>query len=322
MTSSFVTLQRIAVCALLGASAPSAAQTFTLAGFVDDGDAAADGLFTFAFALVDDTGTLWSEEQPNTVVVGGVFVVDVGAATPLPLSIPSGAALQLTIDDDALPPMPLGALVTASVAARATQAALVDVAERVDGHAAGELATVAGLASAPGVPVAFANLVEVPADLADGDQGTVVASTAGGVVLDAAGTLKLEAVPGDRLQAGSVTAAKLPAGAVTSRHVVDGSLTGAQVADGTLPRTRLAAPVTAREVRTRAVFRVDNPVCSLALGTLTTSATCLSDPCTSTVVINGTSVPITGRLTCGSPSLCLSSQTTCPNTAIGQLVQP
>lgn len=299
---------------------PVRAQSFTLTGFLDDGAVAAEGLFTFAFALRDADTTLWSEEQSGVVVVDGVFAVDVGSAVPLPRAVPSGARLFVTIDGDELPPVSLARLARAARATTTVDADTATNTARLNGLSSSSFVTADALARPGGAAVPFAVLADVSGDLADGDNGTVVTATSDGVVL-VDGVLSLSAVPGDRLAARSVTSATIPDGTVQSRHVVDGSIGTLQVAAGNILRATLAGDVTDREVRSTPVFRVDAVGCPVERGFLTRSSTCVPTACTAVIVINGFDTLVSGRTRCDGTG-CIAGTPTCPNTPLGSLVRP
>lgn len=309
----------LAIVPVFATASPARAQTFLLTGVVDgvDGPVAA-GPLSFSFELVDGDAVVWTEEQAAVDVVGGVFAVDVGSAAPLPSSVPATARLRITVDGDALPTVSLAHLARAARAARAATTPHATETERVQGHVAADFVRPDALAVPGGPFVGFDHVIGVPPALADGDDGAVVASTAGGVVLDGAGRLALANVPGDRLADGSVTGARLQNSAVGTRHVVDGTITGSHVSDGSLGRAQLDADLTAREVRTREVFRVDDVACSDTIGTLTTASSCAPPSC----VVNGLLV---GRFVCGT-STCERPvrlpPPTCANTPVGSLVSP
>jgi hypothetical protein len=316
---SVVVVVAACVVAILAGAAPASANTFLLTGVVEaDGAPVSSGPLPFVFSLVDGATVLWSEEQPAVDVVDGVFVVDVGAANPLPPSTPAGVRLRIVVDGDELSTVPLARLASATRAARAATAPTAPTTTQLQQRSADAYARADALALPGGAAVAFGNVTGVPADLADGDDGTVVSGTGGGVVLGADHTLGLQDVPGDRLADGSVTGARLPAGAVGAREVADGVVTGALVVDGTLTRSKLAADLTEREVRTKAVFRVVDVACEDELGTLTTKSTCSPSSCKAL----GQPDKV---LACGSTTTCTSvilGLPSCANTAVGALVQP
>lgn len=298
------------------AALPAAANTFLLTGVVEDAAGPVPaGPLPFVFALVDGPTALWTEEQPAVDVVDGVFVVDVGSANPLPLAVPAGVTLRIVVDGDELPSIPLARLGSANHAARAATAPTATTTNELQQHPAADFVRIDALAAAGAAAVAFSNVTGVPADLADGDDGTVVTSTGGGIVRGENGALGLQDMPGDRFADGSITGNRLPAGSVGPRVVADGTVTGGHVADGALTADDIA-DVTERELRTTPVYRVDAVGCEAALGTMTTASTCAPSLCND-VLINDK------RLQCGNASSCKSPlNTTCPNTPVGALVLP
>jgi hypothetical protein len=301
------------------ASPAASAQTFLLSGALDDADGpVAAGPLPFVLQLVEDDAVLWAEEQPAVDVVGGVFVVDVGSATPLPSLVPARARLRITVDGDELPLVPLAQVARSARASRAATTARAAEAERLQGHAAADFVGPDALAT-PGVPfVGFDHVTGVPAALANGDDGPVVTGTAGGVVLRADGTLALENVPGDRLGVDSINGGHLLTGSVGTRQVADGTVEGSHFNGRQLTRGELDADLTTREVRTRQVYRVDDIACTAALGTLTTQPDCAPTPCTP--VLNAP-----GQLACGTGNCGLPigfPRPRCANTPVGHLVRP
>ena len=290
------------------------AQTFVFAGALDDSDRPADGLFTIDFELIDeDSNVIWSEQQANVVVVGGVFAVDVGANAPLPNEIPGRSRLVMTIDGDELPPVPLARFASAIGAFRAGQAASSPTTLALNGVTAVEAATREGLLAAGGTPVAFANITGVAASVRDGDQGTDVASTSADFAVSAR-TLSLATVNGSRLAAGAVTGARFSTGALGAAAVQDGAITGAKVANGSLAPSRLSVDVTAREVKTATVYFVAAG-CAGA-NNLTDARTCRTQSCS----LNG---GVGGSRSCDGNSCVLTRVTNpliCSNEIVGELV--
>ncbi len=256
-------------------STSAAAQTFPFAGALDDGDRPADGLFTFELSLLGPADVvLWSEEQVNVVVADGVFAIDVGANTPLPPTIVGTARLAVTIDGDALPPVPLARMVAANRVARATASTTASTTSLLGGRSAADVVTRESLIAVGGQPVAFANITGVPASVLDGDQGTDVTATSVDFAISAR-TLSLATVNGSRLAQSAVNGMS---GTLNSGQVADGAVTGAKVADGSLGRAQLEADLTAREVKTANVFLV--PAGCEFPGRFTTASSCLRRSCT------------------------------------------
>ena len=266
-------MKRFVVSLLLAAS-PVAAQSFLLAGHLDDGDAPASGSFAVSLALTDGADTLWTEEQTGVIVVDGVFAIDVGAAEPLPLSVPGRARLTVVIDGDALPPMPLSRLLRADRAVRADLADAADSADVVAGVDAAGAVTVSGLLLAGEAPVPFSALTGVPAGVADGDQGTDVTPAVGSGISLTSRTLAIQSVNGSRFATGALAGSSLASSSITGAEIANGAVTGAKIADGTMPPNRLTGRFTEREVKGRVVFRVTEETCVEPIGTLTTQSTC------------------------------------------------
>jgi len=257
-------------------SATASAQTFPFAGALDDGDRVADGLFTFELALLGpDASVLWTEEQANVVVVDGVFALDVGASTPLPATIPGRARLAITVDGDALPPVPLARLLSVTRAAVAATAETSASTNRLADRAPDEVATREALANGGGPPLAFANITGLASTVADGDQGTDVTSTSTDFAISGP-ALSIATVNGSRLAPGSVTAANISA--VGTASVADGAVTGEKVLDGTMTRSRFDAGMGAREIKTTRIF-VRPAGCDQG-GDLTEASSCLRRSCT------------------------------------------
>jgi hypothetical protein len=266
-------MMRAFVVFALAASSSAMAQTFPFAGVLETSDGPVDGLVSVELSIVDAEGaSLWTETQPAVVVVDGVFAVDVGAVAALPASVPASSLLALTIDDDALPPIPLARLLRATGAGNAERATTAATANTVGGATAATAATRTALAAAGGPAVDFSNISGVPAAVRDGDQGTDVTGTSADLSVSAR-TLNLATVSGTRVAAGAITGSSVVAG---SSQVANSAITGAKVVDRGLSRASLVEDVTAREVKTVSIFIQDHAACGSGL---TTSSACTPSSC-------------------------------------------
>ncbi len=304
------------------ASTPSVAQTFLLTGSLDDGDAPASGLLTFALEIHDTVGvSLWQETQSNVVVVGGVFALDVGAAEPLPPAIPASSTLTITVEDDELEALPLAKLLRVARSARTPVADESPSARRVGGVVADDVVTREALSTPGGASVPVSGVADMPADVLDGDNGAVVVAAGDNVTLSPDGTLALaSSIPGSALANNSVN--QFGTGVIQSAKVAVGAVTGAKVAANTLTRSDLSSDITASKVSGISVFRVGTNSCSEPSGTLMTVSSCAALVCdTGQTLPNG--VPLFGRLSCNDSTNCSTfGASTCANTNVGKLVAP
>lgn len=298
-------MMRALVVVMALCSSSAIAQTFPFAGVLETADGRVDGLVDIELAILAGDGTpLWTESQAAVVVVDGVFAIDVGASAALPAVMPSQATLALTIDDDALPPVPLARLIAASGAASADRATSSATTNTLAGSGAADVATRTALASAGGPAVDFSNIAGVPASVRDDDQGTDLTSTSGDFVVSAR-VLSLGTVSGARLGASTVSGSSL---AVGRTQVAANAVTGAKMLDGSLARISLADDVTAREVKTVPIF-----IQTAACGTgFTTSGACVPPSCGL-----GRQIECSG-IGCSSPSPLALRQ--CFNAKVGELV--
>lgn len=302
-------------CVALLTSSTASAQTFLISGQLDDGDAPANGSFVVDLAIVDGDVELWSEQQTGVVVVDGVFAIDVGAVEPITIDFGVGAALAITIDGDALPPLRLARLQRTAVAQRAAEADHAPNAEHAGAVTEANAATRARLATVGGVSVPFTSITGLPANVVDGDSGLDLAvPVAGnpGVTLTNR-TLALDTIDGAKLGVGSVQSGRLGGNAVSGNKIVDGAITGAKVQDGTLVGTNLAVDVTADKVATRAIFEVTVTNCAgLPAGALELTSSCAPPSCGVGNIQNEG---------CNS-TVCQPSRVICANRPIGFVVLP
>jgi hypothetical protein len=300
---------------LLCATRLAQAQTISFSGFVDDEGATAEGLFDFSFALKEENGAVvWSEEQPATIVTGGVFAVDLGVHEPLPLALPATAELVVTIDGDELPPVALARLARVARAHHAPLVGEADLADDLGGLASSAYVASGVLGRPGGPPVSFSQLTDVPSGLVDEDNGLVVEDTDDGLLL-VQGELSLADVAGDRLAPGSLTGDAVQSDSLASAQVKDGTLTSTHVVDGSLTRAVLSSPLTRSSVSTEAVFRVTAAGCSAEQqGLLTTKEGCTTDACN---LLPGGAV---GQWNCARTS-CVVVQEKCFNEFVGRLVR-
>lgn len=266
-------MMRALVVLVAFASSAALAQTFPFAGVLETSDGRFDGLVDVELAILSDDNTpLWTETQPAVVVVDGVFAIDVGSAVALPASMPARARLALTIDDDALPAIPLARLIESTGVATANRVASAATANTLAGAAAADVATRAALAGPGGPAVDFSNISGVDDSVRDDDQGTVVSSTSADFLVSNR-SLELNEISGARLGTATVSGSLLVAGRI---QVASNAITGAKFADGTMTRIGLAEDVTAREVKTIPVFIQAHAACGSGF---TTSGTCTPPSC-------------------------------------------
>lgn len=294
------------------AAAPGQAQTFLLSGHLDDGDdagAPANGSFTVGLALRDGVTELWSEEQTGVIVIDGFFAIDVGAVSPIDITAPATAVLDIVVDGDALPPMPVSRLVSAARASRATRASTANSADLVGTVTAANAVTRARLAQSGGLTLPFSALTGLPAGVADGDTGREFDLAAGSGLAIANRTLSLGSVPGTKLGLGAVTRALLPA-TLGSTQIQDGAVTGAKVASGTITGSQVSG-ITAAQVLSSSIFTVIAPGCVDALGALSATATCQRrlDACPA------------GQFTDCDGNGCSGGFNVCSNSLVGQVLR-
>lgn len=299
------------------------AQTFTLSGTLSDNDAdggQAQGPFTMAFSIVDDDdATLWSETQSGVPVVGGVFVVEVGAVAPIDVDVPVGAALVVVVEGDALSPIPLARLLRTPQAARAAVATTATTATRVGGLLPAEIVTREQLATAGQASIPLAAVQGAPAGLDDGDNGTDVSVAAdSGLALNAR-ALALGAVNGSKIAAGAVARANLATASVPGSRVAPGAVRTEHVVDGSLVGADVLGSVGAREIATTPIFQVVATFCTQPSGSLMPRSSCTS---AATVSCSGAFPPEARRCDSNACAPVLAANATCANTPIGEVVLP
>ncbi len=299
------------VTIILMAATPTSAQTFLLTGELDDGDSPASGVFTVQFELLNEAGTVvWSETQAAVVVVGGVFAVDVGALEVLPADVSAAATLQVTVNEDRLAPFPLTRLVSAERTDLARVADSANDAAALDGHPLAELVQRAAVAVAGGPVVPFASISQVPADIADGDQGVDVRSAGNGLAF-ANRTLSLASVSGTRFAVGAIAGTQL--GGIDGTRIAPAAVTGAKVG-ADLTQADLSQGIRNQQVSGKALFRVSAANCKQAADSLMTRSTCDAQTC---VVPNQI---LAGRVGCNDSTCSLFNPSTCTNASAFFLV--
>jgi hypothetical protein len=311
------------VLSLMGLLAmPAQANTFLLTGSLADGDAPADGLFTFElsiFGRVDPTVEVWTETQQNVVVVDGVFAIDVGAVEPLPASLDDRGFLQVTIDGDVLEGLPLPAVVRVEQAAVAQASdGVAQTAETLDGVGPDDVVRRSALAAPGGPGFPFSAITGLPAGVADGDDGVDVTVAGQGLTLGDRRLSVVVGINGDRFASGAIAGSRFAAGAITDVKVANNAVTGAKVG-ADLTRADLAAAPGEAQIAGRALFNASAAGCDQR--GFTTNATCPARVCTAgTNPVNG--LPINGRVGCDGTGCAQFNPTTCTNTRIGLLVAP
>jgi hypothetical protein len=312
----------ICLALILVSSSSALAQTFLLTGTLDEDGEPASGVFTLTLSILDDEDdVVWTEELSGVVVVDGNYAVDVGALEPLPLTVPAGAQMQVTVDGDALEPFPLGSLVRVSRAARAGQVASAPTADLLAGAAAGAVLTRTALATPGQAVVPFSALSGVPADIADGDQGTVISGAGVGLTFSEQGQLAVGDVPGDRFADDALSGDAFAGNSIPVDRIQNASISGAKVG-GDLNRLSFQpAPnslrLAAAKVAGTSLFLQPHAGCALEPGSLVTAATCTTVSCTT----GDPPFQLVRRRSCAG--VCgQTSSSTCTNTPVGTLVAP
>ena len=210
---------------LCAASARAAPTTLVYVGTLTNAAGPVNGPVTLVadvYDAVTDGSAVYTETFAAVEVVEGVFVVELGATAGAVLEEASLLApryLSLTINGEPLSPRT--AVATVPGAHHTPHARVAELAERA--RAFGDLAAVdiaqrALLATPGGAPVAFANVTNLPAGMADGDDDARYTAGAG------------VAVSGDHVvSASALTSGMTSAATVTGADIADRSLTGAQV---------------------------------------------------------------------------------------------
>lgn len=308
-------------CLVVGLARPAHADTFLFTGALLDGDAPADGLFTFELAIfgrVEPTTLLWSEVQQNVVVVDGVFAIDVGAIDPVPASLDDRGFLEVTIDGDVLERLPLLSVVRVEEANVAQSSdAIAPTADSVGGVGPDEAVRRSVLAAPGGPGFPFSAITGLPAGVADGDDGVDVTTAGQGLTLGSRRLSVVVGINGDRFQSGAIAGGRFAAGAITDGKVANNAVTGAKVG-GDLTRADLAAAAGEAQVAGRVLFNATADGCDEQ--GFTVNPTCPARTCTATSPISG--LPVQGRFSCDGTNCAQLNPTTCTNTRIGLLVAP
>lgn len=300
---------------LVCAAAPYAA----VEGYLVQNGAPLDGVVDIRLEVRDqDEAVLVEHTATGVVVVAGAFaVLDLDVA-----ALATQAALEpLTLEVSAtgigavrVPyPVPAAAL-------RATEAEVLlhaSTASTADGHLPDELAARSVLATAAALNIPFANLVDVPASIADGvDEGPLTANSSTIVVDGVVLRVAPGAIINRHIADGAVSGAALIAGTIDAIRLADNAVTSAKLAAGTLtdadfaPATLATGTIQGTEPR---LYAVDDLGCELPVGAITTLADCQ----------RSTAGCSFGYARDCSTNTCISIEGTsasCSNTAIGRLL--
>jgi hypothetical protein len=273
-----------------------------------DGELAnhADGVFEVNVDVVDDGGaSLFSTTVPSTSVIDGLFEFELDL-TPVASLLNSGAAVTVDVTIDGVAAQAqLGPVFAAVQALSASSAASAATANTLGAVLPAEL-----VQRATAVSIAFANLVDVPAGIADGvDNGTIDAVGTGLSIT--AGTLRVASVLTTQITDGTVPTGAIVDSSVTTTQldalaaadVATGTLTGADFADGTFA----SADVSGLSV---SLFRQNSACSGVGSDNLVTTSTCARRACGSA-----------GRVTCGTSNTCQdpSAAGNCNNTLLGKM---
>lgn len=249
-------------------------------------DAASDGsaVFTETFASVE--------------VVEGVFVVELGATAGAVLDeapLPAPRYLSLTINGETLTPRTAVATVPgAHHTPHARMAELAETARAFGALAAVDIAQRELLATPGGAPVAFANVTNLPAGIADGDDDALYTGGAG------------VSISSDHV----VSASALTSGMISAATVTD-----ADIAGRSLTAANVQGPVTEDMVAGNLVsVYVPNAACDLGdRYTLTSTCRPVATDCQIGFIRECAPTP-------GCRVLYLNPS--CPNTLVGKLFPP
>lgn len=276
-----------------------------------DGELAhhADGVFDVNVDVVDDGGTsLFTTTVPSTSVIDGLFEFELDL-TPVATLLNSGAAVTVDVTIDGVAAQAqLGPVFAAVQASTASSAASAATANTLGAVLPAEL-----VQRSTAVSIAFANLVGVPAGIADGvDNGTI--DTLGTGLNITAGTLRVASVLSTQIVPGSVPAAAIVDSSVTTTQLA--SLAAADVATGTLTGADFAdAAFASADVGglTVSLFEINLACSGVGSDGLVTTSTCARRACGSA-----------GRVTCGTSNTCQdpSAAGNCNNTLLGKMFAP
>jgi hypothetical protein len=206
-----------------------AAPVVTIEGRLTRRDVPEEGVFAATIELVDDDGDeLVALDVPQLTVIDGAFSVDVDleAATDA-LVAGEVISLHVNLGDGLERRLQVGTVFGAVHAAHADRALLVRTAATLGDIPVSDLVADHSILA---VPVAFANLTDVPAGIADGVDSGNIDTLSGLVVSD--GLLDVAAGAVTAVVEGSITSAQVADGSIGSTQL--GGLSAAKVADGTL----------------------------------------------------------------------------------------
>jgi hypothetical protein len=266
-----------------------------------------DGIYAPVVDVLDDTGAvLTTLTLADVAVTDGLFEVELDLAA-VAAQLAAGAEVSIDVELEGLSSSArLGALFAVSSVPHADAARSSATADSLGSIAPAELIQRDRVGN---VSIAFANLVDVPASIADGiDTGNI----------DAVGTGL--AITGGTLQVTSITTTQLVDGSIASAALVDGSFNSASVAalaavdvaEGTLTTADLGTGFgIADVVGTKPTIFAQDSACASAEGGITIAPSCTRRTC-------GSGGRVTcGTLSCQQPS---SGSTLCNNVALGRLL--
>jgi hypothetical protein len=226
-----------AIVPLFFLAANAAASAFTLEGELLDGGAPANGMLPMRAELLDATAaTLWSEDA-QLIVVGGRFVVEIGAVLPPPSeALLVANQVRLTLDGEVLSSMPLPTSTRAVEVERARLARMANTAQTVGGVDPAQLLTTQNLSSAN---IGIRGITGLPSGVADDDQGTALSAQSPLQLM--AGALSLGQLTGASILDRSVTGGVIATGASApgTATTIGANVTSSAIADGTITSTML-----------------------------------------------------------------------------------
>lgn len=309
-----MTRNSILVALFAFASAPIAAAPFVSV----DGrlDTASDDVVNIVVEVRDDDGTVrLTTTETGVVVLNGAFAFDLDIAEVVG-DLSSGAVMTVDVEVGALRASTrLGAMFSAAASATAAKATTVTTASSLGVIAPASLIQISTLDDAGAVSVAFANVADLPAGIADGRDNGNLDSVGAGLVVTG-GVLRLtgitgaqiinETVPTTAIADGSMTSAPLVS--LLAAKVADNTLTGADFADGALPAfSDIVEPASLRLYR-------QNIGCAPAGGSdrIVTEASCARQVCG-----GGSGRVECGFMFCEQPS---TGSNFCGNEQLGRLL--
>jgi len=326
-----MTRRAVLLVSLLALAVDARANTFFFTAELRDGAAAADGVFSVDLRLIDNANaTVWSEQQPNVVVADGLLAIDIGSASALPPVVPVDARLVVTVEGDELEPIALAVLARVARARRVASATTAGSTDLLGGVTSSTAARRSLLRAADaGSTVHFSNLSGVPADIADGDDGTVIGSASNGVTHTAAtGALALTSVQGTDFGTQQIPASRFNDNSIDTSRVAAAAVTREKVGTD-LDRADFNADVGLAQILSTPLFRVTATSCvdrqglsgtnPIDAGILMTTSTCIAEQC----AIPGDPFGRLGRRSCTDFSNCqLINPSTCANVGVGSVVTP